>query len=150
VYREIQILVGIKLILVPLRFHEKEDKLHILVNNAGLVGCPDAKTQDGFEMTMGVNHLGHFLLTHMLLDLLNSSAPSRVVNVTSSAYYFSKIERDDFQSGKKVTSFIAYSKSKLANILFTRHLARVLKGTGVTVNCCHPGRIKKIKIFSTF
>ncbi|KAG5677011.1 hypothetical protein PVAND_006799 [Polypedilum vanderplanki] len=124
------------------KFHDKEEKLHILINNAGLIGDQNLKTKDGFEMTMGVNHLGHFLLTHLLLDLLKASAPSRIINVSSSAYFFSKIEHDDFDENKKFSSsFIIYAKSKLANILFTRKLAKILKEKMVTVNCCHPGVI---------
>jgi NAD(P)-dependent dehydrogenase (short-subunit alcohol dehydrogenase family) len=121
------------------RFQERESQLHILINNAGLIGNPNAKTKDGFETTMGVNHLGHFLLTHLLLDTLKASAPSRIVNVSSSAYYFSKIERDFFESDRKMTSFTAYAKSKLAQILFTKAMAKRLEGTSVTVNSCHPG-----------
>jgi retinol dehydrogenase 12 len=121
------------------QFHEREDKLDILVNNAGVMACPRSLTEDGFEMQIGVNHLGHFLLTNLLLDLLKAGAPSRVVVVSSEAHRMYDINKDDLMSEHSYSRFRAYSQSKLANILFTRELAKRLSGTGITVNCCHPG-----------
>ncbi|XP_064643951.1 retinol dehydrogenase 14-like [Lineus longissimus] len=118
-----------------------ENRLDVLLNNAGVMMCPPMKTADGFEMQLGTNHLGHFLLTNLLLDLLKSSAPSRIVNVSSRAYLRGKINFDDLMFEKKYNSSAVYSQSKLANIYFTTELAKRLEGTGVTANCLHPGVI---------
>jgi NAD(P)-dependent dehydrogenase (short-subunit alcohol dehydrogenase family) len=117
------------------------DRLDVLVNNAGAVHGQRLETDDGFEMTFGVNHLGHFLLTGLLLDLLRASAPSRVVNVSSHAHKSARrgLDFDDLQSERRYRPFDAYGKSKLANIYFTRELARRLEGSGVTTNALHPG-----------
>lgn len=114
----------------------------MLINNAGVFQCPYTKTEDGFEMQFGVNHLGHFLLTHLLLGLLKSSAPSRIVVVSSKLYKYGEINFDDLNSEKSYNRGAAYSRSKLANILYTRELARRLEGTGVTVNVLHPGIVR--------
>jgi NAD(P)-dependent dehydrogenase (short-subunit alcohol dehydrogenase family) len=98
-------------------------------------------TKDGFEITVGVNHLGHFLLTHLLLDLLKGSAPSRIINISSDAHKMAPIEIDDFMTNIKTSNLNAYAKSKLANVMFSQELAKRLKGTNVTVNSCHPGKI---------
>ena len=103
--------------------------------------CPCWKTKDGFDMQFGVNHLGHFLLTNLLIDLLKRSAPSRVVNVSSNAHR-GEIDLDDLNSEKSYSRVGAYSNSKLANILFTRELSRRLEGTGVTANSLHPGAVQ--------
>lgn len=125
------------------RFKAEETRLDLLINNAGVMACPRSLTADGFEQQMGVNHLGHFLLTNLLLDRLKQSTPSRIVVVSSAAYLFGRINREDLMSEKKYSKFFgAYSQSKLSNILFTRKLATMLKDTGVTVNCCHPGVVR--------
>ncbi|XP_033504021.1 retinol dehydrogenase 14b [Epinephelus lanceolatus] len=121
---------------------EEESKIDVLVNNAGLYQCPYTKTEDGFEMQLGVNHLGHFLLTHLLLDLLKSSAPSRIVVVSSKLYKYGQINFDDLNSENKYDKAFCYSQSKLANLLFTLELARQLEGTGVTVNALTPGIVR--------
>lgn len=119
-----------------------EAKLDILINNAGIMRCPHWKTKDGFEMQFGVNHLGHFLLTNLLIDLLKKSAPCRVVNVSSLAHKRGQINFNDLNWEKGTYSpGAAYAQSKLANVLFTRELARRLEGTGVTVNSLHPGAV---------
>ncbi|XP_038669389.1 retinol dehydrogenase 12 [Scyliorhinus canicula] len=123
------------------RITETETHLDILINNAGIMWCPKWKTEDGFEMQFGVNHLGHFLLTNLLLDLLKESAPSRIVTVASLAHSRGKIHFDDINLDNCYDSAVSYNQSKLANILFTRELAKKLKGTGVTANCLHPGVI---------
>ncbi|CAJ0965053.1 unnamed protein product [Ranitomeya imitator] len=107
----------------------EEPKLDVLINNAGVFQCPYTKTEDGFELQFGVNHLGHFLLTHLLIGLLKSSAPSRIVVVSSKLYKYGEINFDDLNSEKDYSRSFAYSRSKLANILFTRELARRLDGT---------------------
>ncbi|KAK1791274.1 hypothetical protein P4O66_013286, partial [Electrophorus voltai] len=110
------------------RFLREVNHLDILINNAGVMMCPYMKTVDGFEMQLGVNHLGHFLLTYLLIGLLKRSAPARVVVVSSLAHYFGWIRFHDLHSQGSYNSGLAYCQSKLANILFTRELARRLKG----------------------
>jgi retinol dehydrogenase-12 len=122
-------------------FHERFDRLDVLVNNAGGLLTERQETVEGFEMTFGVNHLGHFLLTDLLLDRLQATAPSRVVIVASLAHRLARsgLVFDDLQSELGYQSMKVYARSKLANILFTRHLAQRLEGTGVSVNAAHPG-----------
>ncbi|XP_061193157.1 retinol dehydrogenase 12-like [Saccostrea echinata] len=123
-------------------FNKSEPRLDILLNNAGIMMCPYMKTADGFEIQLGTNHLGHFLLTNLLLDKIKKSAPARIINVSSLAHTFAdKINFDDINSEKSYSRMQAYAQSKLANILFSRELSRRLKGTGVTVNSLHPGSI---------
>ena len=125
-----------------------EARLDILINNAGVFNLPEfSKTEDGFETIMAVNHFGHFLLTNLLLDLLKQSAPSRVVVVSSVLHRGQptgsapELNFENMNSEISYNGFMAYAQSKLANILFTRELARRLEGTGVTVNSLHPGKI---------
>ncbi|ALC42025.1 CG30491, partial [Drosophila busckii] len=120
-------------------FKREQDKLDVLINNAGVMRCPRSVTKDGFEMQLGVNHMGHFLLTNLLLDLLKKSAPSRIVNVSSLAHTRGEINTGDLNSEKSYDEGKAYSQSKLANVLFTRELAKRLEGSGVTANALHPG-----------
>ncbi|KAJ0026630.1 hypothetical protein NQD34_017630 [Periophthalmus magnuspinnatus] len=121
---------------------KEEPKIDVLVNNAGLYQCPYTKTEDGFEMQFGVNHLGHFLLTHLLLDLLKMSAPSRIVVVSSKLYKYGSINFEDLNSENKYDKAFCYSQSKLANLLFTLELAKKLEGSGVTVNALTPGIVR--------
>ncbi|XP_035215987.1 retinol dehydrogenase 12-like isoform X2 [Stegodyphus dumicola] len=116
-----------------------EPFIHILINNAGIAGCPKSKTEDGFEMQFGVNHLGHFLLTNLLLERIKVSSPARIVNVSSLAHIFGKINFNDINLDHGYHPLLAYARSKLANILFTRELAKRLKGTGINTYCLHPG-----------
>jgi len=118
------------------------EPLHILVNNAGLAG-QRGTTKDGFETTFGVNTLGPYLFTRLLLDRLKASAPARIVNVASEAHYQpKKIDWDALRAPtKSVTGLAEYGVSKLGNVLFTRELARRLDGTGVTTYSLHPGVI---------
>ncbi|TKS82758.1 Retinol dehydrogenase 13 [Collichthys lucidus] len=123
-------------------FLDSEDRLDVLINNAGVMMCPKSLTEDGFETQLAVNHLGHFLLTNLLLPKLKSSAPSRVVTVSSIAHRGGHIDFDDlFFSRKPYSSLQSYKQSKLANILFTRELAKRLRGSGVSSFCLHPGVI---------
>ena len=120
---------------------EEEPRIDILVNNAGVMGCPYSKTEDGFEMQFAVNHLAHFLLTNLLLNRLKEAPSARVVNVSSLLHVMGKINFDDINSEKSYGTWQAYGQSKLANILFTRSLAKHLAFTNVTVNALHPGAI---------
>ncbi len=122
----------------------RHDRLDVLVNNAGGILSDRLVTAQGFEMTFGVNHLGHFLLTDLLRDRLVASSPARVVTVSSIGHRFAVggLSFTDLQSEHRYWSMDAYAKSKLANILFTRELARRLDGTGVTANCLHPGVVR--------
>ena len=119
----------------------RESRLDVLINNAGVMMCPYQKTEDGFEMQFGTNHLGHFLLTMLLLDRLKRSQPSRIINVSSSAHRMGsdKINFADINFEKSYDRWAAYYNSKLANVLFTRELSKRLEGTHVTVNALHPG-----------
>lgn len=120
----------------------KEKTLHILINNAGCFGLPRTLTQDGYETVFAANHLGHFLLTKLLTDTLKTSAPSRVVHVSSSLHNIGKIVRDDLQCEKSYWYWKVYGNTKLANILFSRELAKRLKGSGVTSYSLDPGAIR--------
>lgn len=124
------------------QFHEQEERLDILINNAGIMATPRNLTVDGYESQFAVNHLGHFLLTNLLLDKLKASAPSRIVVVSSFAYVLGRIKKDDINSEKSYNAFLSYGQSKLANVLFTHHLAGLLRDSEVTVNCLHPGSVQ--------
>src|SRR6267378_177113 len=123
-------------------FKAGHGKLHLLVNNAGVYLTRRTTTVDGLESTFAINHLGPFLLTNLLLDLLKASAPSRIVNVSSDAHNGAKVNFEDLQGEKKFSGWHAYAQSKLAMILFTHELAKKLDGTGVTVNSAHPGVVR--------
>lgn len=124
------------------KINTEEKQVNILINNAGVMVCPYGKTADGFEMQIGVNHMGHFLLTYLLLDLIKSSAPARIITVSSMAHKWGAINLEDINSEKSYDKRKAYSQSKLANILFTRSLAKRLEGTGVTTYALHPGVVQ--------
>jgi NAD(P)-dependent dehydrogenase (short-subunit alcohol dehydrogenase family) len=120
---------------------ERCPAVHVLVNNAGLLVGDRRTTADGFELTLGVNHIGHFLLTELLIDRLVSSAPSRIVNVTSAAHRwaYGGLDWDDLMSTASYAGLAVYARSKLANIYFTRELARRLAKSGITAYAVHPG-----------
>lgn len=123
------------------RIKTEEERVDVLINNAGVFQCPYSKTADGFEMQMGVNHMGHFLLTNLLLDTMKRSAPSRIIVVSSSLHKRGSINFADINSEKEYDKKKAYSNSKLANVLFCRELSHRLQGSGVGVYCVHPGMV---------
>lgn len=129
-------------------FLATHDRLHLLINNAGVMNTPRGRTKDGFETQLGVNHLGHFLLTSLLTARLIESAPARIVNL-SSCYHDRAMGRegdihfdDLFFERSKYDGWTAYAQSKLANLLHARELARRLIGTGVTAVSVHPGWVR--------
>ena len=118
------------------------DRLHALVNNAGVIPRRWTPTEDGLELQFAVNHLAYFLLTNLLLDLLKASAPARVVNVSSKLHANAALDFEDLQSRTgNYNRRAVYYRTKLANILFTYELARRLEGSGVTANTLHPGMV---------
>ncbi len=117
-------------------------RIDLLLNNAGVVNLRRETTVDGFETTFAVNHLAYFALTNLLVERLRESAPARIVNVASDAHKFGgAIDLEDLQSEREYKAMRSYGRSKAANILFTVELARRLEGSGVTVNCLHPGAV---------
>lgn len=141
------------------QFKESFDSLHVLVNNAGGLVPTRQLSADGIEKTFATNHLGYFLLTSLLLDVLVKSAPSRIVNVSSDLHRLARLDFDNLQGERKYAQFQAYALSKLANVLFTYELARRLDRKRVTVNCVHPGGVNSnfynnsgtgLRFFSTF
>jgi NAD(P)-dependent dehydrogenase (short-subunit alcohol dehydrogenase family) len=120
----------------------RHKRIDVLVNNAGLVSGRRTVTADGLELTMAVNHFAPFLLTSLLLDRLRASSPARVVTTASDAHRGGLIDLSDLNGERRWTAWSAYGNSKLANILFTRALARRLEGSGVVANCLHPGVIR--------
>jgi retinol dehydrogenase-14 len=123
-------------------FNKMYRRLDVLVNNAGAIFSKRYTTAESFEPTFAVNHLAPFLLTHDLLGILKRSAPSRIVNVSSGAHSYGRIDFDNFQNKHKFGSMRSYASTKLMNIMFTYKLARRLKGTGVTANVLHPGFVR--------
>lgn len=121
--------------------NQNVNKLHVLIHNAGTAETSKKITEDGIEMTMATNHFGPFLLTHLLIDLLKKSAPSRIIIVASSLYRFASVNLDNINPTNTRFPVYYYYVSKFANIYFTRELAKRLEGTGVTANCLHPGMI---------
>ena len=119
------------------------EKIDILLNNAGIMAPPKSLTEDGFESQIGTNHFGHFLLTNLLMPLIKRAAPgARIVNVSSLAHEQGTINWDDINYDKtSYNAITAYSQSKLANVLFTRELARKGEGSGVNAYALHPGVI---------
>jgi len=124
-------------------FKMNESRLDILVNNAGVAGLGYQLTSEGLETVMATNHLGHFLLTNLLLEMLQESSPSRVVNVSSVLHSSGKIEFEFFsKGGSHRRQRAAYHNSKLANVLFTTELSKRCSETGVTAYALHPGAVK--------
>jgi len=123
-------------------FKKKYKKLHVLINNAGFMVLDKNISANGFESTFAVNYLAHVLLTERLLDVLKDSAPARILHISSSAHKRAKLNLDDLMFEKiPYKGFTAYANSKLANILYTYHLANQLQGSGVTANALDPGMV---------
>ena len=120
-------------------FKQKHDKLHILINNAALWPTKRIMTSEGLETQFAINHLSHFLLTNLLLDIIKSSSPARIINTSSGLHKRAKIDFDNLQAEKSYKHMRVYGQTKLENVLFTKELARRLGGTGVTVNSFTPG-----------
>ncbi|OLY78475.1 Short-chain dehydrogenase TIC 32, chloroplastic [Smittium mucronatum] len=123
------------------QYKKTHDKLHLLVNNAGVMMCPYSKTEDGIEMQFGTNHLGHFKLTNGLLDLIKASERARIVVLSSMANYIGTFDKSLILEESKYNKMVNYGISKLCNIMFANELSRRLEGTGVTVNSLHPGAV---------
>jgi NAD(P)-dependent dehydrogenase (short-subunit alcohol dehydrogenase family) len=121
---------------------KRVSRLDVLINNAGTIVGDRRLTADGYEYTFALDHLSPFLLTNLLLDLTISSAPSRIITVSSSAHFLGRIRFDDLMMENNYSAFGAYCQAKLANVLFTYELARRLSGTGVTANCLNPGGVR--------
>lgn len=125
------------------RFLESHDSLQILVNNAGVMACPQGKTADGFELQFGTNHLGHFLLTCLIAPALVKGTPSRVVSLSSRAHQMSPVVFDDINfEHRPYHQWLSYGQSKTANVLFTVELERRLGARGVHALAVHPGVIQ--------
>lgn len=121
------------------QFANKHDRLDVLLNNAGAIFLKKQLSADGIEMTWALNHFGYLWLTQHLLELLTTSAPSRIINVSSSAHKRGVLNNSTIMSSSDAVGYSAYAKSKLANLLFTYELAKRLEDRKVTVNGCHPG-----------
>ncbi len=115
------------------------EKIDILVNNAGFISLDRQETKEGLERQFGINHIGHFLLTELLLSKMGEG--SRIVIVASGAHKTGRIHFEDINLTHGFNVITAYSQSKLANVLYTRELARRTRNRGITVNCCHPGAV---------
>jgi retinol dehydrogenase 12 len=126
---------------VAREYRERHPRLDVLVNNAGGLYLDRELSADGIEMTFALNHLGYYLLTMELLDLLRASGAARIVNVSSEAHRTAVLDFDDLQNARRYGGWRAYGQSKLANLYFTYELARRLAGTPLTVNALHPGLV---------
>ncbi len=122
-------------------FADRYPKLDVLINNAGCFSMKRQETVDGFEQTFGVNHLGTFLLTNLLLPCLQATPGSRIVTLASAAHYHGKLDLDDAHIRQRYSSFPAYATSKLANVAFSLELAQRLGADGPTSNAVHPGHV---------
>ncbi len=123
-------------------FATTHDRLHVLVNNAGIYTAQRTLTEDGFERTWEVDYLSHFLLTNLLLDALRRGAPSRVINVSSDGHRMGRIDFADLNREHGYSGIRAYGQAKLAQILFTKEFARRFAGTGVSAFAVHPGAVR--------
>lgn len=127
---------------LSVKIHKKYNKLNVLINNAGAFFSKREITDDGFEKTFALNHLGYFLLTKLLLDLIKKGKNSRIINVASGAHIGATLDFDNLQGKNDYSGWAAYKRSKLMNIMFTYKLAELLKDTPITVNTLHPGFVR--------
>ena len=123
------------------KFQARFSRLHVLINNAAVIPLTRLTSEDGYELQLAVNHLAPFLLTNLLLPLMKASQPARIINVSSSVHHSGRINFDDLQSEQGYDPISVYDMTKLANVLFTTQLSKMLQGSGVTANCLHPGVI---------
>jgi NAD(P)-dependent dehydrogenase (short-subunit alcohol dehydrogenase family) len=124
---------------VAAQIADQESRIDVLINNAGAIFATRQLTEDGLERTFALNHMAYFVVTAGLRERLLASGPSRIINTASAAHLGANLDFDDLQSAKSYMAMKTYGRSKLCNILFTRELARRLRGSGVTTNCLHPG-----------
>jgi len=124
---------------VAVQIADQESRIDVLINNAGAIFATRQLTEDGLERTFALNHMAYFVVTAGLRERLLASGPSRIINTASAAHLGANLDFDDLQSAKSYMAMKTYGRSKLCNILFTRELARRLRGSGVTTNCLHPG-----------
>jgi len=123
-------------------FKARYQKLNVLINNAGVFCMKREETEEGFELTMGVNHLGHFLLTYELLPILEKTPEARIINLSSDAHFSGDLDLDDLHfKRRRYSGFKAYGSSRLATVFFTQELAERLKEKDITVNSLHPGQV---------
>jgi retinol dehydrogenase-12 len=124
------------------KFNDKYDRLDVLINNAGLMYPEKTITEDGFELMFEVNHLSHFLLTHLVLDKLKASKQGRIINLSSDGHRMAKFDPANFNAEKRFGGISNYCFTKLCNVYFTYSMAEKLKGTNITVNALHPGVVR--------
>jgi NAD(P)-dependent dehydrogenase (short-subunit alcohol dehydrogenase family) len=124
---------------VAAQIADQESRVDVLINNAGAIFATRQLTEDGLERTFALNHMAYVVVTDGLRERLLASGPARIINTASAAHLGANLDFDDLQSAKSYIAMKTYGRSKLCNILFTRELARRLRGSGVTTNCLHPG-----------
>ncbi len=122
-------------------FSQNHSKLDVLINNAGLIFGQRENSVDGIEATFATNHLGHFLLTHLLLDTIKNTAKARIIHLSSVAHTMAKPNWDDIENKKKYDFARVYAEAKLYTLMFSNELAKRLEGTGITSNAVHPGLV---------
>jgi NAD(P)-dependent dehydrogenase (short-subunit alcohol dehydrogenase family) len=127
---------------LSMEIHKKYNKLNVLINNVGAFFSKREITDEGFEKTFALNHLGYFLLTKLLLDLIKKGKTPRIINVASGAHIGATLDFDNLQGKNDYSGWAAYKRSKLMNIMFTYKLAELLKDTPITVNTLHPGFVR--------
>lgn len=131
-----------EIVAVSEAIKSKYPVINILINNAGIIASSYREiTKDGLELTFAVNHMAYFMLTHFLIDPLRASESARIISVSSEAHRIAKFDLNNLQLEGRYTNIRAYALSKLCNILFTRELAKRLKGTEISANCFHPGGV---------